>query len=113
MPKELKLPAVEVSQSPGRKLYSFAVDGKLVHRFATISRVSRTEEGGLRGYQRPEVLSHIEEIRNYIESPSPMVPNAIVLSFDSRVRFEPARSGAASDYAVPGTLIIPLSLIHI
>ena len=108
MPKELRLPAVEVRQSPGRKLYSFAVDGKLVHRFATISRVSRTEEGSLRGYQRPEVLSHIEEIRNYIDSTSPMVPNAIVLSFDSRVRFEPTKGGSHTDYSHPGTLIIPM-----
>jgi hypothetical protein len=84
MPNELKLPAVEVRQSPGRKLYSFAVDGKLVHRFATISRVNRTDDGGLHGYQRPEVLSHIEEIRNYLESPSPMVPNAIVLGLRGR-----------------------------
>jgi DGQHR domain-containing protein len=108
MPNELRLPAVEVRQSPGRKLYSFAVDGKLVHRFATISRVNRSEDGGLHGYQRPEVLSHIEEIRNYLESPSPMVPNAIVLAFDSRVRFEPARGSSPSDYAHPGFIIIPL-----
>ncbi|WNG33322.1 DGQHR domain-containing protein [Archangium violaceum] len=107
MPNELRLPAVEVRQSPGRKLYSFAVDGKLVHRFATISRVSRTEEG-LHGYQRPEVLSHIEEIRNYLESPSPMVPNAIVLAFDSRVRFEPAKGTSPSDYSQPGVIVIPM-----
>ncbi len=108
MPNELKLPAVEVQQSPGRKLYSFAVDGKLVHRFATISRVNRHEDGGLHGYQRPEVLSHIEEIRTYLESPSPMVPNAIVLAFDSRVRFEAAKGSSSTDYARPGFITIPL-----
>ncbi|OJT25039.1 hypothetical protein BO221_11695 [Archangium sp. Cb G35] len=108
MSKELKLPAVEVQQSPGRKLYSFAVDGKLIHRFATISRVSRHEKGGLHGYQRPEVLSHIEEIRNYLEGPSPMVPNTIVLAFDSRVRFEPAKGSSPTDYARPGFITIPL-----
>jgi DGQHR domain-containing protein len=108
MPNELRLPAVEVHQSPGRKLYSFAVDGKLVHRFATISRVSRQEDGGLHGYQRPEVLSHIEEIRNYLESASPMVPNAVVLAFDSRVRFEAMPSAPTTDYSRPGLLIIPM-----
>jgi DGQHR domain-containing protein len=105
---ELRLPAIEVRQSPGRKLYSFAVDGKLVHRFATISRVNRQEDGGLHGYQHPEVLSHIEEIRNYLESPSPMVPNAIVLAFDSRVRFEAAKGASPSDYSRPGFIVIPL-----
>jgi DGQHR domain-containing protein len=108
MPNPLRLPAVEVSQSPGRKLYCFAVDGKLVHRFASISRVKRQSDGGLRGYQRPEVLSHIEGIRDYIESPSPMVPNAVVLAFDSRVRFEPTPGALKSSYSRPGVLVIPL-----
>lgn len=104
---ELRLPAIEVRQGPGRVLYSFAVDGKLVPKFATVSRVRRTGEGGLEGYQRPEVLSHIGEIRNYIESEAPMVPNAIVLAFDSRVRFVPT-SGVESEYSRPGTLLIPI-----
>jgi len=109
MPKPLKLPAIEVHQSTGRTLYSFAVDGKLVHRFATISRVSR-KDGLLMGYQRPEALAHIEEIRNYLESPSPMVPNAIVLAFDSRVHFEPAgkRPTSSKEYSRPGFIIIPM-----
>ena len=103
----LRLPAVEVSQSPGRTLYSFAVDGKLVSSFATISRIKRNG-GTLEGYQRPEVLSHIEEIRNYIESPAPMVPNAIVIAFDSRVRFEPLVGAISSPYSRPGILLIPV-----
>jgi hypothetical protein len=35
------------------------------------------------------VLSHISEIRDYLESDNPMIPNAIVVAFDRRVRFEP------------------------
>jgi DGQHR domain-containing protein len=108
MPNPLRLPAVEVSQSPGRKLYCFAVDGKLVHQFAAISRVKRTEDGALLGYQRPEALAHIEGIRDYIESETPMVPNAVVLAFDSRVRFEPLPGVEKTAYSRPGTLVIPL-----
>jgi len=103
----LRLPAVEVTQSPGRTLYSFAVDGKLVSQFATVSRIKRTS-GKLEGYQRPEVVSHIEEIRNYIESPSPMVPNAVVIAFDSRVQFQPSPTGLSSTYSRTGVLTIPL-----
>lgn len=106
MSKTLRLPALEVRQAPGRVLYTFAVDGKLVHQFAAVSRVNRNS-GSLSGYQRPEVLSHIAEIRNYLESESPMVPNAVVVAFDSRVHFEPA-TGPKSDYARTGTLVIPL-----
>lgn len=103
----LRVPAIEVEQSPGRKLYTFAIDGRLVHRFATISRVKRTD-GQLGGYQRPEVVSHIEEIRNYIESDSPLIPNAVVLAFDSRVKFEPAKVGTTTEYSRAGTLVIPV-----
>jgi DGQHR domain-containing protein len=108
MKTEIRLPAIEVKQGPGRTLYTFAVDGKLVHRFATISRVARSEGGDLTGYQRPEVVSHIEEIRTYIESESPMIPNAVVLAFDSRVRFESAKKGASSGYSQSGELVIPI-----
>jgi DGQHR domain-containing protein len=107
MIEELRLPAIEVRQSPDRVLYTFAVDAKRVPSFATVSRIHRPEKGGLQGYQRPEVLSHIEEIRNYVESPSPMIPNAIVLSFDSRVRFEPG-SGPANAYTRTGEIVIPI-----
>jgi DGQHR domain-containing protein len=107
MKEILRVPAIEVRQSPGKVLYSFAIDGKQVHRFATVSRIRRTDDGGLIGYQRPEVLSHIAEIRDYIESASPMVPNAIVIAFDSRVKFVPS-DGPASPYSRVGELHIPV-----
>ena len=48
----LRLPAIELRQSDERVLYTFAVDAKLVHSFSTVSRIQRTGEGGLQGYQR-------------------------------------------------------------
>lgn len=105
---ELRLPAIKVEQSTGRTLYSFAVDGKLIPAFAAISRIKR-EEQELSGYQRPEVLSHIVEIKRYIESESPMIPNAVVIAFDSRVRFEPfSANGDGESYSQSGTIIIPI-----
>lgn len=104
---ELRVPAIQVHQGPGRTLYTFAIDGKLVERFASVSRVRRDDKG-ISGYQRPEVLSHIAEIRNYIESESPMVPNAVVVAFDSSVKFHSAVKGKASGYARPGELVIPM-----
>lgn len=106
---ELRLPALEIRQGRARRLYSFAVDGKLLPAFTTISRIGRDEVRRVRGYQRPEVLSHIAEIRNYLESDNPMIPNAIVVAFDRRVVFRAAGSGhAADEYCKPGTLIIPV-----
>ncbi len=107
---ELRLPAIEVRQSPGRRLYTFAVDGKLLPSVAAISRIRRTAEDGIAGYQRPEVVSHIGEIRAYLESEAPMLPNAVVLAFDSRVRFVADRGGRSStDYSRTGSLVIPLN----
>lgn len=103
----LRLPAIEISQSPGRKLYSFCVDGKQIPRFATVSRIKRSE-GTLAGYQRPEQLAHISEIRNYIESDSPLLPNAVVIAFDKSVRFEPSKHGPEGPYSRGGVLVIPV-----
>jgi DGQHR domain-containing protein len=103
----LRIPAIELRQGT-RKLYTFAVDGKLIESVVTVSRITRTEGGELAGYQRPEVLSHIEEIRNYIESDAPMVPNAIVVAFDTRVSFVAAK-GPQNSYSRTGELVIPVN----
>jgi DGQHR domain-containing protein len=104
----MRLPALEVTQGPKRTLYSFAVDGKLLAQFTTVSRVRRGARSSIEGYQRPEVLSHIAEIRAYLESESPMIPNAVVVAFDGRVGFEPAEGLAGSAYSRLGTLVIPV-----
>lgn len=104
---EIKVPALEVRQGE-RRIYCFAVDGKKLLDFTAVSRVKRTEEGELDGYQRPEVMNHIRAIRRYIESPAAMLPNAVVLAFDSRVRFVPARRRSPVDYSTMGELVIPV-----
>ena len=91
----LRVPALEIVQSPGRRVYSFGVDGKMLHRIAAISRVGRNDDLSIRGYQRPEVLAHIQAIRSYLESPSPMIPNGIVVAFDERVRSSRAPRNSA------------------
>src|SRR5215813_8598861 len=106
---ELRVPTIEVRQGADRLLYSFAIDGKLISNFATVSRIRREEGKSLSGYQRPEVLSHIAEIRNYLETESPMVPNAVVIAFDTRVCFEPSSESMSTiPYTKVGTLIIPI-----
>ncbi|MFB6904994.1 MULTISPECIES: DGQHR domain-containing protein DpdB [Streptomyces] len=104
---ELRLPALKVLQGT-KEIYCFAVDGKKLHDFAAVSRIRRDGRKRLQGYQRPEVLSHIRSIRRYIESEGAMLPNALVLAFDERVRFEPAVRGGEVKYSIPGELIIPV-----
>lgn len=105
---ELRLPAIRVRQSPGRELFTFAIDGKRLSEVATVSRVHRNDENTVSGYQRPEVQAHIREIRAYLESDAPVLPNALVIAFDVRVQFH-AEGASNVDYATPGHLVIPLS----
>jgi DGQHR domain-containing protein len=103
----LELPAIAIRQCKKRELYAFAVDGKRLHDFAQISRLGRDEGEKIAGYQRPEVISHIAEIRNYLESEEPMLPNAIVVAFNSRVKFRPLKGGRNGSDPVHGHLVIP------
>ena len=103
----LELPAIAIRQG-GRELYAFAVDGKRLHDFAQISRLNRNDDECIAGYQRPEVLSHIAEIRNYLESENPMLPNSIVVAFDSRVEFKPLSRDCNGEGPRHGHLLIPI-----
>ncbi len=108
-PNHLRLPALQIRQGKSRVIYSFAVDGKLLPEFTSISRIARDDQRLIQGYQRPEVLSHIAQIRQYVESETPLLPNSIVVAFDQRVRFVPDRRKAASPYSSTGTIVIPLN----
>jgi DGQHR domain-containing protein len=105
---ELRLPCLRVLQGD-RALYSFAVDGKRLHDFATVARVGRGEDAEIAGYQRPEVLKHVKGIQRYLEKPGALLPNAIVVAFDDRVRFEPTEDVQTEvPYAGVGTLVVPV-----
>jgi len=105
---QLRLPALEVRQTRRRRLYTFAVDGKLLHKFAAVSRVKRDTDASLRGYQRPEVQSHIAGIRSYLESADPMLPNAMVVAFDRRVKFIASGDQEQRSRSRPGLLVVPV-----
>ena len=89
----IKVPALRIQQSKKKVIYQFTIDGKLLPRFAVISRIRRDEDRKIVGYQRPESLAHIASIRRYIESESPMIPNSIVIAFTKSVRFRRTFSG--------------------
>jgi len=103
----LEVPAIAIQQGAKHKLYAFAVDGKKLHDFAQVSRLARDEGEKIAGYQRPEVISHIAEIRNYLESEEPMLPNAIVVAFNSKVQFRPLNGTRGQSAPLHGHLIIP------
>lgn len=107
MAEVLELPAIRIRQGD-EFIYAFGVDGKIIPSFAAVSKAHRDGET-LEGYQRPEVISHIRAIRRYLESEGSLLPNAIVLAFDTRVSFKPSAGEQAVDYATTGTLRIPIA----
>ena len=104
---EIRVPAIQVRQG-ARHIYCFAIDGKQLLNFTAVSRVRRTDGGELDGYQRPEVMNHIRAIRRYIESPEALLPNAVVLAFDDRVRFVATARRSKVGYSSMGELVIPV-----
>src|SRR3954470_10933531 len=103
----IRLPALAIVQSAGRTLYSFAIDGKRLPEFAAVSRVKRDEQHEIAGYQRAESIAHIRTIRKYLESSDAMLPNALVVAFDTRVSFEPSE-GADAGHVTVGDLVVPV-----
>lgn len=103
----MTVPAIQITQGRGKQVFAFPIDGKVLSEFATVTRIARDSRQRISGYQRPEVLSHIAQIRKYLESEDPMLPNAIVVAFDRSVRFTPTK-GSASSGARTGSLSIPM-----
>lgn len=106
---EIRVAALEARQGE-RSLYTFAVDGKALPLFTTVSRIHRSEDRSLGGYQRSEAQSHIGSIRRYLETANAILPNALVVAFDERVRFEPAdgRRKAKGAQSRVGEIVIPI-----
>ncbi|AXV05048.1 tgtA5 cluster protein 1 [Euzebya pacifica] len=104
----IRVPAIEIKQGENRTLYSFAVDAKSIHDFASVTRAKRDEANAVEGYQRPEAVKHIRAIKDYLEAEDPMIPNALVVAFDSRVKFTPLAAADEVGYASHGHLEIPI-----
>ena len=106
---EIRVPAIEVKQGK-RSLYTFAVDGKKLPLFTTVSRIRRSEDQKLDGYQRSEAQSHIGSIKRYLETANAILPNALVVAFNDRVRFKPVekRQKAKGAEGRVGEIVIPV-----
>lgn len=90
----IEFPALALAQNAQKTIYAFGVDGKRIAEFAAVARAGRDQDKQFVGYQRPEVRKHVAEIKRYLETEHPMMPNAIVLAMGESVRFVP--SGPAS-----------------
>lgn len=87
-------PIVIPKQGEGPKVACFAATPEQIAKIAQVDRIGRDNKGKLTGFQRPQIASHIREIRDYLKQSDAILPNAIVLAFSDRAQFK--RSGMLS-----------------
>lgn len=92
MPTKLTYTCISPEQSNSMQIFLFAAVVDDIQKFAKIDRVSRGHNGELIGFQRPQIAKHIREIRDYLSSPSSILPNPIVVAFTSGVDIRPIDS---------------------
>lgn len=85
--------AARARQSSEHDVLTFAATAAQVLEFAEIDRVGRDESGTLSGFQRPQIAGHIREIKDYLETATAILPNAIVVAFTEGVSIEEVDDG--------------------
>lgn len=89
-PHLLRFEALTPAQSQDLAVFTFIAKASQIARIARIERAGRSGDGALTGFQRPQIAGHIREIRDYLEKPNAILPNAIVVAFIERAWLEPA-----------------------
>lgn len=108
---ELVIRALHTMQGPNMDVYAFFIRGSDIVRVADISRIGRDESVGLKGFQRPEIRSHVKGIVDYLNKGSVLFPNSIILALSPEVRFVASRGTRPTGdegVAQSGTLTIPI-----
>jgi len=72
-------------QSKDLIVFTICAKAKDILDFAQIDRIGRDESGTLKGFQRPQVANHINEIRSYLSKDEAVLPNSVVVAFTSGI----------------------------
>ncbi|MGN7612826.1 DGQHR domain-containing protein DpdB [Magnetococcales bacterium HHB-1] len=86
MNKKMHFQAIRARQSQEHDVLTFAASANAINKIAVLDRIRRGDGGCLRGFQRPQISNHIQEIQDYLKRPDAVLPNAIVLAFTEGVR---------------------------
>jgi DGQHR domain-containing protein len=108
---EIVVRALKTHQGPALDVYAFFIKGADIVKVAEITRVERDESDVLKGFQRPEIRSHVKGIVDYLNQGNVLFPNAIILALSRDVRFSESRGPKPSgdeEIAHAGTLSIPI-----
>ena len=108
-PKVVTTNALKFKQGSGT-IYSFALPGGMLTEVADISRIKRTDNKKLEGFQRPEIQRHVKEITEYLDKGPGLFPNAVILALSSKVAFSKKRGSKIEDLSVTGVEAGKLSI---
>lgn len=89
MTSNIEFDVIVPRQNAAVPVFTFAAKASDVQRFARIERAGRDAVGVLSGFQRPQIAAHIREIRDYLEKPSAILPNPIVIAFTGGASLTP------------------------
>lgn len=109
--EEIVVRALRTTQGDNLDVYALFIRGSDLVRIADISRISRDESDTLKGFQRPEIRSHVKGIVDYLNQGNVIFPNAIILALSPEIKFVAARGSKPTGdegIAQAGTLRIPL-----
>lgn len=109
--KEIVVRALHTTQGEGLDVYAFFIKGSDIVKVADISRVERTENDTLKGFQRPEIRSHVKSIAEYLNQGNVLFPNSIIVAMSPEVHFAASRgTRPTGDEGISqtGTLTIPI-----
>lgn len=100
--KKYKYASIIPKQSDKYTLFAFCAKASDILSFAQIDRIGRDKDGSLKGFQRPQVANHINEIKNYLSQENAVLPNSIVVAFTSGVTVDKVNKN--------GTAIISINI---
>ena len=103
--------ALHTTQGEGLDVYAFFIRGSDIVKVADITRVERDEGDELKGFQRPEIRTHVKGIVDYLNQGNVLFPNAIILAMSPEIKFAASRGTKPTGdegLAQSGTLTIPV-----
>lgn len=103
--------ALHTKQGDGLDVFAFFIRGADIVKVADITRVERDDADVLKGFQRPEIRSHVKGIVDYLNQGKVLFPNAIILAMSPDVHFSASRGTKPTGdegIAQSGTLTIPV-----
>lgn len=102
-------PAIRFYQEHDCPLFLFSLEAEKLFQVADVARLSRMEDGGLTGYQRPRAKRQVQDIARYLGAGNALLPSSLTLALSpAAVRFEVHAGDRRTNGAVSGTLTLPL-----